>query len=130
MGWCFTVLGSGMCVVSLFLLVYLNTGRSLSRSGLYSADAAIARAEEYDRAQAGDAPTSAPDDNGLRAVRSSRWIASALLALAGFTMIGSGIYGALPVGEHKIDVGFTLLTIAGLLVFAALPLLAISRASE
>ena len=112
------------------MLIFLNIRRSLAHRGPYSTAAAIARAEEYDRVQASDVGMSPTASTQPRAVHFTKWAAGVLLALSALITVGSLIFGALATGEQKIDIGFTLVTITGVLVLAALPLLAISRTSE
>lgn len=130
MGWSLVVLGSGAAVVASFLLVWLNSRPSLSRRNPYSVDAAIDRAREYEQLEEGGADTSGVGTADERRMHPMRWEAGGLMASALLVIAITIIYGAATTGEDAIDVMWIMLTIAGVLVLAAVPLTAVWRPLE
>lgn len=130
MGWSLVVLGSGAALVALFLLVWLNSRPSLSRRNPYSVDAAIDRAREYEQLEEDGANISGNGAARERRMHPMRWVAGGLLASAGLAIAITIVYGAIATGEDAIDVMWIMLTIAGVLMLAAIPLTAIWRPLE
>ena len=130
MGWALVVLGAGSALVGVFFLVWLNSRTSLARRNAYSVDAAIARAEEHDRLGADGSNVAKSRESIDRRVPAGRRVAVALLASSMLVMISILLYGVFASGPEKVDVAWVMLTIAGVLLLAALPLVAIWRPLE